>query len=121
MGGYPSVLVGLVSVCHFKLMNRLTHSPGCVKAPTIWANHSILFSQKHPNDLIRDLCLSKEKAELLASKLKEQNMVEKVVKVSYYRKCNRDFSLAFKVERPFCYWHDIEKFFSNSEYSSHCG
>ena len=54
---------------------------------------------------------SKEKAELLASKLKEQNMVEKVVKVSYYRKCNRDFSLAFKVERPFCYWHDIEKLF----------
>ena len=27
MGGYPSVLVGSVSVCHFKLMNRLTHGP----------------------------------------------------------------------------------------------
>ena len=37
MGGYPSVLVGSVSVCHFKLMNRLTHGPGCVKTPTIWA------------------------------------------------------------------------------------
>ena len=43
----------------------------------------ILFSQKHLNDLIRDLCFSKEKAELLASRLKEQNMVEKDVKVSY--------------------------------------
>ena len=31
MGGYPSVLVGSVSVCHFKLKNRLTHSPGYVK------------------------------------------------------------------------------------------
>ena len=48
----------------------------------------ILFSQKHLNDLIRDLCLSKEKTELLASSLKERNMVEKDVKVSYYRKRN---------------------------------
>ena len=31
----------------------------------------ILFSQKHLNDLIRDLCLFKEKVEVLASRLKE--------------------------------------------------
>ena len=31
----------------------------------------ILFSKKHLNDLIRDLCVSKEKAELLASRFKE--------------------------------------------------
>ena len=37
MDGYPSVLVGSVSVCHFKLMNRLTHGPGGEKPPTIWA------------------------------------------------------------------------------------
>ena len=37
----------------------------------------ILFSQKHLNDLIRDLCFSKEKAELLVSRLNERNMVEK--------------------------------------------
>ena len=43
---------------------------------------------------------SKEKAELLASSLKEQNMVKKYFKVSYYRKRNRDFYLAFKVEGP---------------------
>ena len=50
---------------------------------------SILFSQKHLNNLIRDLCLSKKKIELLASRLKEQNMAGKDVKESYYRKCNR--------------------------------
>ena len=71
----------------------------------------ILFSQKHLNDLIRDLCLSKEKAELLASRLKEQNMVEKDVKVSYYRKRNWDLSLVFKVEGSLCYCHDIEELF----------
>ena len=43
---------------------------------------SILFSQKHLNDLIRDLCLSEEKAKLIASRLKERNMIEKNVKVS---------------------------------------
>ena len=71
----------------------------------------ILFSQKHLNDLIRDLCLSKKKAELLASRLKERNMVEKDVKVSYYRKRNRGLSSAFKVEGPLCYCHDIEELF----------
>ena len=71
----------------------------------------ILFSQKHLNDLIRDLCLSKEKTELLASRLKERNMVEKDVKVSYYRKRNWDLSSAFKVEGPLCYCHDIEELF----------
>ena len=38
-------------------------------------------------------------------------MVEKDVKVSYYSKRNRDLSLAFKVERPLCYCHDMEKLF----------
>ena len=56
----------------------------------------ILFSQKHLNDLIRDLLYRcKKKAELLASRLKERNMVEKDVKVSYYRKRNRGLSSAF--------------------------
>ena len=71
----------------------------------------ILFSQKHLNDFIRDLCLSKEKAELLALRLKERNMVEKDVKVSYYRKRNRGLSSAFKVEELLCYCHDIEELF----------
>ena len=71
----------------------------------------ILFSQKHLNDIIRDLCLSKEKTELLASRLKERNMVERDVKVSYYRKRNRDLSSAFKVEGPFSYCNDTEELF----------
>ena len=38
-------------------------------------------------------------------------MVEKDVKVGYYRKCNRDLSSTFKVEGPVCYCHDIEELF----------
>ena len=71
----------------------------------------ILFLQKHLQDLIRDLRLFKEKAKLLASRLKEQNMVERDVKVSYYRKRNSVLSSAFKVEGPLCYCNDIEELF----------
>ena len=71
----------------------------------------MLFSQKHLNDLIRDLCLSKKNAEIHASRLKERNMVEKDVKVSCYRKRNRGLFSAFRVEGPLCYCHDIEELF----------
>ena len=36
-------------------------------------------------------------------------MVQKDVKISYYRKCNREFSLVFKVEGSLCYCHDMEE------------
>ena len=49
---------------------------------------SILFSEKDLNNLIKDLYFYKKKAELLALRLKQQNMVEKNVKVNYYRKRN---------------------------------
>ena len=38
-------------------------------------------------------------------------MVEKDVIVSYYRKRNKDLSLAFKIERSPCYCHDMEELF----------
>ena len=38
-------------------------------------------------------------------------MVERDVKVRYYRKRNRDLSPAFKVEGPLCYCNDIEELF----------
>ena len=44
------------------------------------------------DDLVRDLDLSKEKAELLASRLKQKNLLDNDVLVSHYRR--RDFDLA---------------------------
>ena len=64
----------------------------------------VLLFQKHLNDLIGDLCLSKQKIELLASKLEKLNLVEKDVKVSHYRKQNKDLSKAFKVLGSLCYF-----------------
>lgn len=53
-------------------------------------SESDIFRQGELNGLIRDLSLSKEKAELLASRLKQKHLLAKGVKVSLYRKRNRD-------------------------------
>ena len=44
----------------------------------------ILFSQEQLNDLIRDLALSKQKAELFASRLQENNLLQKDELVSHF-------------------------------------
>ena len=71
----------------------------------------ILFSQERLNDLIRDLALSKQKAVLLASQLQENNLLQKDVVVSHYRKRNIDLSAVFRVDGPLCYCYDITSSF----------
>lgn len=44
------------------------------------------LSQAELNDLIRDLDLSKEKAEILGSRLQQWNLLERDVRVSQYRR-----------------------------------
>ena len=96
MGGYPSVLVGSVSVCHFKLMNRLTHSPGCVKAPTIWAIHGgekevnkimqIHDGEKEVNKIMQipfsDTTVARRCA-VISADIKEQ-LIQKILKASSF-------------------------------------
>ena len=48
----------------------------------------MLFDQNELSDLIRDLSLSKQSAELLASRLKEKNLLKSETRVTFYR--NRD-------------------------------
>ena len=48
----------------------------------------MLFDQNELSDLIRDLSLSKESAELLASSRKENNLLTSETRVTFY--CNRD-------------------------------
>lgn len=45
-----------------------------------------LYTQCELNDMIRDLDLSKENSEILASRLQERNMLTSDVRVTYYRK-----------------------------------
>ena len=71
----------------------------------------ILFSQERLNDLIRDLALSKQKAELLASRLQENNLLHAHVVVTHYRKRNMDLPTVFRVDGLLCYGHNIKSFF----------
>ena len=72
-----------------------------------------LFNQKKLNDLIKDLNLSKEKSEILASRLKENNQLERGVKISYYRKRNFDLKEYFSLDGHLCYCDDNPGLFSS--------
>ena len=59
-----------------------------------------LFDQKGLDDLIRHLKLSKNKAEILGSKLKERNFLEKDLKIPLYRNREIDFTTYFLAKIP---------------------
>lgn len=54
-----------------------------------------LFNQIELNDLVRDLGLTKEKAELLGSRLKEKNLLTVGTNIYVYRKREQQFSQFF--------------------------
>lgn len=56
-----------------------------------------LITQNKLNDLVRDLGLSKQKSELLGSRLQEWNLLDKNATVSFYRKRNITFSSCYKI------------------------
>jgi phosphoglycolate phosphatase-like HAD superfamily hydrolase len=62
------------------------------------------FTQSKMNDLIRELQLTKEKSELLGSRLREKNMLASVVKFSWYRYREEEFRkyYAQKDQLVFC-------------------
>lgn len=50
-----------------------------------------LFAQDALSDLIRDLDLSKERSEVLASRLKERNLLSQGTKITFYRDRENEF------------------------------
>ena len=63
--------------------NELLISEGDEPQPKRSKKNPILFDQAELNDLIRDLNLSKHKAELLGSRLIEKNVLNENVRMSY--------------------------------------
>ena len=66
-----------------------------------------LISQAELQDLARDLCLSKEKADLLGSRLKQWNFLQKGASITIFR--NRHLVLVpyFCLEDDICFCQDI--------------
>ncbi|XP_070613747.1 uncharacterized protein [Erythrolamprus reginae] len=65
------------------------------------------FQQYELNDLVRDLGISKEASELLASRLYEKNLLEKGAKVSYFQSRESAFLQYFRSDDGFVYCHNI--------------
>ena len=66
-----------------------------------------LFSQCELNDLVRDLDLSKEAAELLGSRLSEKNLLAQGTTFSFYRYREKELLPLFQQEDDFVFCSDI--------------
>ena len=69
------------------------------------------FSQAELNEIVRDLSFSKDKAELLSSRLNEKNMLEQHVRITYFRERNVALQTRFSVDGPLCFCSDIDGLF----------
>lgn len=66
------------------------------------------INQHELNDLVRDLSLSKKQAELLASRLKGWNLLEKGTTISSYRRREEEFRRFFSVDGNLVYCTDVD-------------
>jgi hypothetical protein len=53
------------------------------------------FNQEDLNDLVRDLSLSKEKSEVLRSRLQQRNLLEQGTKISMFRSRHEQLAIFF--------------------------
>lgn len=80
-----------------------------------------LIEQGELNDLVRDLDLTKEKSEILASRLQQWNLLAPEVKVTEYRKRSKHLVTYFSTDGELCYCNDVSGLFDvlNIEYIAH--
>ena len=65
------------------------------------------FSQKELNDLVRNLSLSTDFAELLASRLKEKNLLPDSARISLFRNRHQEYLRFFSTVKDLVYCADI--------------
>lgn len=66
------------------------------------------FNQQELSDLVRDLGLSKENSEILASRLKEKHVLAPKTKISFYRNRDTHFRKFFSTENALVYCNNVE-------------
>ena len=67
-----------------------------------------LYSQSELNDLIRDLNLPKQTAEVLASRLQEKHLLKAGASVSFYRNRKENLRKYFQSDGQLVYCTDVE-------------
>ncbi|XP_022900735.2 uncharacterized protein [Onthophagus taurus] len=80
-----------------------------------------LLTQEELNDWVRDLELSKEKAELHASRMKQYHFLDTSVKVTYYRDRDRPYTKYYTSTDNICFCKDIPGLFEElgQPYNAH--
>ena len=71
------------------------------------------FTQDQLNDLVRDLSLSKKASEVLASRLRDHNILESATKITFYRDREEMLVKFFSQEHNFVYCNNIEGLISS--------
>ena len=71
------------------------------------------ITQEDLNGLARDLYLSKQQSELLASRLKQWNLVQEDVRITSFRNRNKDLASFFDMENKLCYCKNIPGLFTS--------
>ena len=71
------------------------------------------FSQKELNDLVRDLSLSKDSAELLASRLKEKNLLSDSARINFFRNRHQEYLRFFSTVMDLVYCADFAQLLLN--------
>ena len=67
-----------------------------------------ILTKDELNDLVRDLELSKGKAELLVSRLKQWNILEKNVQIASFRSRHQQLAPFFRKEDDFKFCYDVD-------------
>lgn len=70
-----------------------------------------LITQSKLNDLVRDLSLTKQQSELLASRLQEWNLLDEDARVSKFRNRSSDLHQYYSMEDSLCFCNDIKGLF----------
>ena len=78
-----------------------------------------LMNQNDLNHFVRNLGITKEKSELLSSRLKQWNMLQKEVNCTYFRSRRVSLQDFFSVQNNVCYCSNIDGLFEALE-SEHC-
>ena len=65
------------------------------------------FNQFELNDLVRDLNLSKETLEILASRLNEKNLLQPGTNITFYRRREKDLLPYFSKENNLVFCNDV--------------
>lgn len=89
-------------------MRRLTILSHLVKI----IKKKTLFTQSELNDLVRDLYLPKECAELLAFRLQEKRLLKPGTSVSFYRNRGAELRKYFISDGQLVYGNDIKELLS---------